>query len=183
MGKRAVPFSHEVYIEQDDFMENPPNKFFRLAPGMEVRLKGAYIIKCTGFRKNEKSGAIEEVYCTYDPETRSGGNASEKKVKGTLHWVSAAHAVNAEVRLYDRLFNHEDPSGQKDDDYRVFLNPDSLKILTNCKVEPSLANATVSERFQFQRLGYFCLDPDSTVSKLVFNRTVQLKDTWAKVNK
>ena len=183
MGKRAVPFSREVYIEQDDFMENPPNKFFRLAPGMEVRLKGAYIIKCTGFKKNEKSGAIEEVYCTYDPETRSGGNASEKKVKGTLHWVSAAHAVDAEVRLYDRLFNHEDPSGQKEDDYRKFLNPDSLKILTNCKVEPSLANAAVSERFQFQRLGYFCVDPDSTVSKLVFNRTVQLKDTWAKVNK
>jgi len=183
MGKRTVPFSRDVYIEQDDFMENPPNKFFRLAPGMEVRLKGAYIIKCTGFRKNENSGAIEEVYCTYDPETRSGGNASEKKVKGTLHWVSAAHAVNAEVRLYDRLFDHEDPSGQKDDDYRKLLNPDSLKILTNCKVEPSLANATVSDRFQFQRLGYFCLDPDSTVSNLVFNRTVQLKDTWARINK
>ena len=183
MGKRAVPFSREVYIEQDDFMENPPHKFFRLAPGMEVRLKGAYIIKCTGFRKIENSSAIEEVYCTYDPETRSGGNSSEKKVKGTLHWVSAAHAINAEVRLYDRLFNHEDPSGQKEDDYRQFLNPDSLKVLTNCKIEPSLANAAVSERFQFQRLGYFCLDPDSTVSNLVFNRTVQLKDTWAKVNK
>jgi glutaminyl-tRNA synthetase len=183
MGKRAVPFSREVYIEQDDFMENPPNKFFRLAPGMEVRLKGAYIIKCTGFKKNEKSGATDEVYCTYDPETRSGGNASEKKVKGTLHWVSSAHAVNAEVRLYDRLFNHEDPAGQKEDDYRRFLNPDSLKVLTNCKVEPSLANAEVSEKFQFQRLGYFCVDPDSTVSNLVFNRTVQLKDTWAKVNK
>jgi glutaminyl-tRNA synthetase len=183
MGKRAVPFSREVYIEQDDFMENPPHKFFRLAPGMEVRLKGAYIIKCTGFRKIENSSSIEEVYCTYDPETRSGGNASEKKVKGTLHWVSAAHAINAEVRLYDRLFNHEDPSGQKEDDYRQFLNPDSLKVLTNCKIEPSLANAAVSERFQFQRLGYFCLDPDSTVSNLVFNRTVQLKDTWAKVNK
>jgi glutaminyl-tRNA synthetase len=183
MGKRAVPFSREVYIEQDDFMENPPHKFFRLAPGMEVRLKGAYIIKCTGFRKIENSSSIEEVYCTYDPETRSGGNASEKKVKGTLHWVSADHAINAEVRLYDRLFNHEDPSGQKEDDYRQFLNPDSLKVLTNCKIEPSLANAAVSERFQFQRLGYFCLDPDSTVSNLVFNRTVQLKDTWAKVNK
>jgi glutaminyl-tRNA synthetase len=183
MGKRVVPFSHEVYIEQDDFMEFPPNKFFRLAPGMEVRLKGAYIIKCTGFRKNEKSGVIEEVYCTYDPDTRSGGNASGKKVKGTLHWVSASHAVEAEVRLYDRLFDHEDPSGQKDDDYRKFLNPDSLKILTNCKVEPSLANALPLDKFQFQRLGYFCVDPDSTISKLVFNRTVQLKDTWAKVNK
>jgi glutaminyl-tRNA synthetase len=183
MGKRAVPFCREVYIEKDDFMENPPGKFFRLAPGMEVRLKGAYIIKCTGVKKNGKSGMIEEVYCTYDSNTRSGGNASEKKVKGTLHWVSARHALDAEVRLYDRLFIHEDPSGQKDDDYRTLLNPDSLKILTNCKVEPSLAKATVSDRFQFQRLGYFCLDPDSTVSKLVFNRTVQLKDTWAKVNK
>jgi glutaminyl-tRNA synthetase len=183
MGKRVVPFSREVYIEQEDFMENPPGKFFRLAPGMEVRLKGAYIIRCTGFKKNEKNGKIEEVYCTYDPETRSGGNASEKKVKGTLHWVSAEHAIDAEVRLYDRLFNHEDPSGQKDDDYRILLNPDSLKILTNCKVEPSLASAVPFDKFQFQRLGYFCLDPDSTVSNLVFNRTVQLKDTWAKVNK
>jgi glutaminyl-tRNA synthetase len=183
MGKRVVPFSREVYIEQEDFMENPPGKFFRLAPGMEVRLKGAYIIRCTGVKKNEKNGKIEEVYCTYDPETRSGGNASEKKVKGTLHWVSAEHAIDAEVRLYDRLFNHEDPSGQKDDDYRILLNPDSLKILTNCKVEPSLASAVPFDKFQFQRLGYFCLDPDSTVSNLVFNRTVQLKDTWAKVNK
>jgi glutaminyl-tRNA synthetase len=183
MGKRVVPFTREVYIEQEDFMENPPHKFFRLGPGLEVRLKGAYIIKCTGFRKNDRSGAIEEVYCTYDPDTRSGGNASEKKVKGTLHWVSADHAVDAEVRLYDRLFNHEDPSGQKEDDYRIYLNPDSLKILTNCKVEPSLAGAMPPDRFQFQRLGYFCVDPDSTVSKLVFNRTVQLKDTWAKVNR
>ena len=183
MGKRIVPFSCEVYIEQDDFMENPPNKYFRLAPGMEVRLKGAYIIKCTGFKKNEQSDIIEEVYCTYDPETRSGGNASEKKVKGTLHWVSAGNAIDAEVRLYDRLFDHEDPSGQKDDDYRKFLNPDSLKVLTNCKVEPSLANAVPPDRFQFQRIGYFCVDPDSTASKLVFNRTVPLKDTWAKLNK
>ena len=150
MGKRLVPFSREVFIEQDDFMEAPPNKFFRLAPGMEVRLKGAYIIKCEGFNKNEITGAIEEVYCTYDPATKSGGNTSDKKVKGTLHWVSAQHAVDAEVRLYDRLFNHEDPSGQKDDDYRKFLNPDSLKILTGCKVEPSLVSAKPLEKFQFQ---------------------------------
>lgn len=183
MGKRFVPFSREVFIEQDDFMEVPPHKFFRLTPGMEVRLKGAYIIKCEGFKKNETTGAIEEVYCTYDPETRSGGNISEKKVKGTLHWVSAQHAVDAEVRLYDRLFNHEDPAGQKDDDYRKFLNPDSLKILTGCKVEPSLGSAKTLDKFQFQRLGYFCVDYDSTVSKLVFNRTVQLKDTWSKINK
>ncbi|MEI6047967.1 MAG: glutamine--tRNA ligase/YqeY domain fusion protein [Bacteroidota bacterium] len=183
MGKRLVPFSREVYIEQDDFMETPPNKFFRLAPGMEVRLKGAYIIKCEGFKKDGITGAIEEVYCTYDADTRSGGNTSEKKVKGTLHWVSAQHAVDAEVRLYDRLFIHEDPSGQKDDDYRKFLNPDSLKILTGCKVEPSLGTAKPLEKFQFQRLGYFCVDSDSMETKLVFNRTVSLKDSWAKMNK
>jgi glutaminyl-tRNA synthetase len=183
MGKRVVPFSREIFIEQDDFMENPPGKFFRLAPGMEVRLKGAYIIKCEGFKKNDKTGTIEEVYCSYDPHTRSGGEGSGKKVKGTLHWVSAAKALDAEVRLYDRLFDHEDPSGQKDDDYCKFLNPDSLKILTGCKVEPSLAGARPPDRFQFQRIGYFCVDPDSTDSRLVFNRTVPLKDTWAKVNK
>jgi glutaminyl-tRNA synthetase len=182
-GTRLVPFSREVFIEQEDFMEVAPPKFFRLAPGMEVRLKGAYIIKCEGFKKNESTGVIEEVYCTYDPETRSGGITSEKKVKGTLHWVSALHAVEAEVRLYDRLFNHEDPAGAKCDDYRMLLNPDSLKVLSGCKVEPSLATAEPLDKFQFQRLGYFCVDYDSTPSKLVFNRTVQLKDTWAKINK
>jgi glutaminyl-tRNA synthetase len=183
MGKRLVPFCREVYIEQDDFMEVPPLKFFRLAPGMEVRLKGAYIIKCEGFKKNEITGAIEEVYCTYDPDTKSGENVSNKKVKGTLHWVSAQHAVDAEVRLYDRLFNHEDPAGSKCEDYRTLLNPDSLKILTGCKVEPSLASAKKLDKFQFQRLGYFCVDYDSTPEKLVFNRTVSLKDSWAKINK
>jgi glutaminyl-tRNA synthetase len=182
MGKREIPFSREVFIEQDDFMENPPQKFFRLAPGTEVRLKGAYIIKCTGLKKDE-SGKVAEVYCTYDPETKSGSNASEKKVKGTLHWVSASHAVDAEVRLYDRLFNNEDPAGQKDEDYRNFLNPDSLKILKGCKAEPSLANARPLDKFQFQRLGYFCADYDSTEEHPVFNRTVSLKDTWAKINK
>jgi glutaminyl-tRNA synthetase len=183
MGKRKISFCNEVYIEQEDFMENPPNKFFRLAPGMEVRLKGAYIIKCESFKKNEKTGIIEEVYCTYDPATRSGSNASEKKVKGTLHWVSARHAIDAEVRLYDRLFDHEDPAGQKDDDYRKFLNPDSLKVFKGCKLEPSLGSAKPLDKFQFQRLGYFCVDYDSTQSDLVFNRTVSLKDTWAKVKK
>ena len=183
MGNRLVPFSSEVFIEQDDFMEIPPNKFFRLAPGMEVRLKGAYIIKCEGFKKNEKTGKIEEVYCTYDRDTRSGGNSSDKKVKGTLHWVSAQHAVDAEVRLYDRLFNHEDPAGQKDDDYRKFLNPESLKILKGCKIEPSLASARPLDKFQFQRLGYFCVDNDSKQDHLVFNRTVSLKDSWSKINK
>jgi glutaminyl-tRNA synthetase len=182
MGKREIPFSREVFIEHDDFMENPPHKFFRMAPGIEVRLKGAYIVKCTGFSKDE-TGNIIEIYCTYDPATRSGESGSEKKVKGTLHWVSASHAVDAEVRLYDRLFNHEDPSGQKDNDYRSFLNPDSLKILKSCKVEPSLANVKPLDKFQFQRLGYFCVDYDSTKDHLVFNRTVSLKDTWAKINK
>ncbi len=183
MGSRIIPFCNEVYIEHDDFMETPPNKFFRLAPGLEVRLKGAYIIKCVGFKKNEKTGIPEEVYCTYDPETKSGGDASGKKVKGTLHWVSARHSIDAEVRLYDRLFITEDPAGQKDDDYRQFLNPESLKVLTGCKLEPSLRSAKPLDKFQFQRLGYFCVDYDSQEGQLVFNRTVQLKDTWAKINK
>ena len=183
MGKRSVPFCGAVYIENDDFMETPPNKFFRLAPGMEVRLKGAYIIRCDSFKKNETTGIIEELHCTYDPDTRSGGKLSDKKVKGTLHWVSASHAIDAEVRLYDRLFNHEDPSGQKDEDYKTFINPDSLKTLTGCKVEPSLATAKPLDKFQFQRLGYFCVDYDSTPDHLVFNKTAGLKDTWAKINK
>lgn len=183
MGSRIVPFSRELYIEQEDFMENPPNKFFRLAPGMEVRLKGAYIVKCEGFKKNETTGTIEEVYCSYDADTRSGGKMSDKKVKGTLHWVSAEHAADAEVRMYDRLFSHEDPAGQKDVDYRNYLNPDSLKVLTGCKVEPSLRNSKPLDKFQFQRLGYFCVDSDSVTDHLVFNRTVSLKDTWAKINK
>ncbi len=181
-GTRLVPFSSEVYIEQEDFMENPPHKFFRLAPGQEVRLKGAYIVKCTGLKKND-AGEIVEVHCTYDPATRSGGPESDRKVKGTLHWVSAAHALDAEVRLYDRLFNDEDPSGHKDIDAREFLNPDSLTVLTGCKVEPSLSDVKPLDKFQFQRAGYFCVDYDSQPGKLVFNRTVGLKDTWAKQNK
>lgn len=182
MGTRTIPFSREIYIEQEDFMENPPHKFFRLAPGMEVRLKGAYIIKCTGLKK-DTDGNVVEVMCTYDPETRSGASLSDRKVKGTLHWVSAGHAIDAEVRLYDRLFNSEDPAGQKDEDYRNFLNPDSLKVLRGCKAEPSLAKAGPLDKFQFQRLGYFCVDSDSTADRLIFNRTVGLKDTWAKINK
>lgn len=181
-GKRLVPFSREIFIEKDDFMENPPHKFFRLAPGQEVRLKGAYIIKCTGVVKNS-AGEITEVHCTYDPETRSGGPQADRKVKGTLHWVSAAHALDAEVRLYDRLFSDEDPSGHKDIDPREFLNPDSLTVLTGCKVEPSLADVKPLDKFQFQRVGYFCADYDSSPGRLVFNRTVQLKDTWQKINK
>jgi len=181
-GKRQVPFCREIYIEQEDFLENPPPKFFRLAPGQEVRLKGAYIIKCTGLKKNE-TGEVVEVHCTYDPATRSGEPQSDRKVKGTLHWVSAAHGLDAEVRLYDRLFNDEDPSGHKDIDPRVFLNPDSLTILTGCKVEPSLADVKPLDKLQFQRTGYFCVDYDSRPGNLIFNRTVGLKDTWAKQNK
>jgi glutaminyl-tRNA synthetase len=181
-GRRLVPFSRELFIEQDDFMENPPHKFFRLAPGQEVRLKGAYIIKCTGLKKDD-AGEITEVHCTYDPETRSGGPQAGRKVKGTLHWVSAAHALDAEVRLYDRLFSDEDPSGHRDVDPREFLNPDSLTILTGCKVEPSLAVANPLDKFQFQRVGYFCVDYDSRPGSLVFNRTVGLKDSWAKQSK
>jgi len=181
-GSRMVPFSGELYIEQEDFMENPPSKFFRMTPGQEVRLKGAYIVKCTGVKKNA-AGEPEEVYCTYDAETHSGAPQANRKVKGTLHWVSARHAVDAEVRLYDRLFSDEDPSGHKDVDPREFLNPESLTILKGCKVEPSLANPAVLEMFQFQRVGYFCADYDTVPGKPVFNRTVGLKDTWAKVNK
>jgi glutaminyl-tRNA synthetase len=183
MGSRLVPFCNEVYIEQDDFMESPPAKFFRLAPGMEVRLKGAYIIKCVGFKKNEKTGIPDEIYCTYDPDTRSGDNASARKVKGTLHWVSAKHSIDAEVRLYDRLFITEDPASQKEEDYRKYLNPESLKIIDGCKLEPSLSSSKPGDKFQFQRIGYFCVDSDSKDGKLVFNRTVPLKDTWAKINK
>ncbi|HOK25855.1 MAG TPA: glutamine--tRNA ligase/YqeY domain fusion protein [Bacteroidales bacterium] len=181
MGTRKVPFCRELYIDREDFMETPPPKYYRLYPGNEVRLKGAYIIKCTGYRKNDHTGEIDEVYCTYDPETRSGGPSANRKVKTTIHWVSAPHAINAEIRLYDRLFTHEDPLGQKDRDFKEFLNPDSLKILKNCKLEPSLKNAKPLDKFQFQRVGYFCVDPDSTESYLIFNRTVQLKDTWSKL--
>jgi glutaminyl-tRNA synthetase len=181
-GIRLVPFTRDLYIEQEDFMEDPPNKFFRLAPGREVRLKGAYIIKCTDVKKNE-SGEVTEVRCTYDADTRSGAAQSDRKVKGTLHWVSAAHGLDAEVRLYDRLFSDEDPSGHKDIDAREFLNPESLTVLTGCKVEPSLAEAKHLDKFQFQRIGYFCVDYDSKPGKLVFNRTVSLRDTWAKLSK
>jgi glutaminyl-tRNA synthetase len=180
-GNRVVPFSREIYIEQDDFMEDPPNKFFRLGPGREVRLKGAYIIKCDDYKKDE-TGKITELYCTYDPETKSGSEVS-RKVKGTLHWVSVKHSVDAEVRIYDRLFMNEDPDvAEEGKDFKSNLNPESLKTI-NGKIEPSVKDAKVLDKFQFQRLGYFCIDPDSTSGKLVFNRTVTLKDTWAKMNK
>ena len=180
MGVRKVPFSKILFIEQDDFREHPPKKYFRLSPGAEVRLRYAYIIKCTGVMKDEKTGEVIEVRCTYDPETKSGSPQSARKVKGTLHWVSAAHALGAEVRLYDRLFTVEDPGGQN---WRDFVNPHSLEVLRQCKVEPSLTTAKSQDRFQFERLGYFCVDDDSTQGSLVFNRTVTLRDTWAKIEK
>lgn len=180
-GTRTVPFSREIYIERDDFMENPPKKFFRLSPEREVRLKSAYIIKCEKVIKNENDEIIE-LKCTYDPETRSGSGSS-RKVKGTLHWVSAPHALDVEVRLYDRIFNDPDPAGHKDADFKEFLNPESLKILTEGKAEPSLASAKTGDHYQFQRIGYFTVDRDTTDNHLVFNRTVPLRDTWAKIAK
>jgi len=182
MGSRVVPFSKEIYIEQDDFMEDPPKKFFRLGPGREVRLKGAYIIKYEDYKKDE-NGNITELYCTYDADTKSG-SGNQRKVKGTLHWVSVNHALDAEVRLYDRLFKNEFPDEVEDDtkDFKSNLNSDSLKIVTG-KIEPSIKEAKALDKFQFQRLGYFCVDPDSTSEKLVFNRTVPLRDSWAKKNK
>ena len=178
-GTRRVPFSRVLYIERDDFREEPPKKFFRLSPGREVRLRGAYFITCTGVVKDPVSGAIVELRCTYDPATRGGDAADGRKVKSTLHWVSAAHAVGVEVRLYDRLFTSENPGAI--DDYRSALNPRSLEVLTACWLEPSVAGASPGTVYQFERLGYFCVDPDSTTDHLVFNRTVTLKDTWARI--
>ena len=179
-GKHQMPFSRELYIERDDFMEEPPKKFFRLTPGKEVRLKGAYIIMCTGCTK-DADGNVTEIQCTYDPDTLSGSAGSQRKVKGTLHWVSARHCVDAEVRLYDRLFAVENPSADTEHDFRELLNPDSLRIITDAKIEPFLAEtAKVGDTFQFQRIGYFTVDQDSTPGHLVFNRTIGLKDSWAK---
>ena len=180
-GTHEMPFSREIFIEREDFMENPSKKYFRLAPDKEVRLKAAYIIKCTGVKK-DSNGEIEEIYCEYDPESKSGMPGSERKVKGTLHWVSAAHCKEAEVRLYDRLFMVENPAEEKEKDFRELLNPDSLKVLSNIKIEPYLAQtAKAGDHYQFQRIGYFTVDPDSDENKLVFNRTISLKDSWAKV--
>jgi glutaminyl-tRNA synthetase len=177
-GTRAVPFSRVLYIEREDFAENPPKKFFRLSPGREVRLRGAYFVTCTGIEKNA-AGEIVELRCSYDPATRGGDAPDGRKVKSTLHWVSAAHAVDAEVRLYDRLFTTEMPGAGGD--YRTDLNPASLEVLRGCKLEPSASAAKPGERFQFERMGYFCVDPDSAAPSLVFNRTVGLKDTWARI--
>jgi len=183
MGTRRVPFCRELYIERDDFREEPPRKYFRLAPGREVRLRYAYFITCHEVITDEDSGEIVELRCTYDPETRGGSAPDGRKVKGTLHWVSARHCLEAEVRLYDRLFMKADPTAdeKKGNDFKEFLNPDSLKTLTSCKIEPALDGAEPGLRLQFERKGYFCVDPDSTRGKLVFNRVVALRDTWAKI--
>jgi glutaminyl-tRNA synthetase len=179
-GTRKVPFSRVIYIEHDDFREDPPKKFYRLSPGKEVRLRNAYFVTCREVVKDE-GGAVVRLLCTYDPATRGGNAPDGRKVKATLHWVSAAHAVDAEVRLYDRLFSVEDPSDEVGADWKSFLNPNSLERLTGCKLEPSLAGLTSGARVQFERLGYFCVDPDSAPGALVFNRTVTLKDAWAKI--
>jgi glutaminyl-tRNA synthetase len=179
-GTRRVPFSRVLYIEREDFAENPPKKFFRLAPGREVRLRGAYFVTCTGVEK-DAAGEVIEVRCSYDPGTRGGDAPDGRKVKSTLHWVSAAHAVDAEVRLYDRLFTSEMPGAAGD--YHADLNPASLEVLARCKLEPSAALARPGDRFQFERMGYFCVDPDSREGALVFNRTVTLKDTWARIQR
>ena len=180
-GTHKITFSRELWIERDDFMEDAPKKFFRLSPGKEVRLKNAYIVMCTGCKKNE-NGEIEEIYAEYDPTSKSGMEGANRKVKGTLHWLSTAHCLPAEVRLYDRLFNVENPSADERD-FRELLNPDSLTVLTNCYVEEYLKERKAGDFLQFQRIGYFTIDSDTTENLIVFNRTVGLKDTWAKINK
>ena len=180
MGTRLVPFTRELYIERDDFMEEPPKKFYRLSPGTEVRLRYAYFITCTDVVK-DANGEITEIHCTYDPASRGGNSPDGRKVKSTIHWVSATENVEAEVRLYDRLFSDEEPDGHKDIDFKEFMNHDSLQVLPKCYIEPFVKGAKVLDHFQFERLGYFNVDQDSTPEKLVFNRTVQLKDTWTKV--
>jgi glutaminyl-tRNA synthetase len=179
-GKRKVPFSKVLYIEQEDFMENPPRKFFRLGIDREVRLRYAYFVKCTHVVK-DNDGKVTEVHCTYDPASKGGKSPDGRKVKGTLHWVSAKHALKTEVRLYDRLFTVENPLSDKEKDFKDFINEDSLKVIENAMLEPHLQNAKAGEQFQFERMGYFCVDKDSATDKLVFNRTVSLRDSWAKI--
>jgi len=178
-GTRKITFSKTLYIEQDDFMEDPPKKFYRLSPGQEVRFRYSYLITCQ--KAIKKDGKIVELRCTFDPETKGGYAPDGRKVKSTIHWVSAENAINAEVRLYDRLFTIEDPAGQKEKDYKDFLNPNSLEILKDCKVEPGLKNLKPLDRFQFERLGYFSIDKDTKKDKPIINRTVTLRDTWAKI--
>jgi len=181
MGTRNIPFSRVIYIERDDFMENPPRKYHRLGPGREVRLRNAYVIKYESLVRDEKTGEVVELHCSYDPETRNGAPADGRKVQGVIHWVSANHCLPVEVRLYDRLFSIHDPGSEED--FTKYLNPDSLEILQNCYAELSLKNAEPGSRYQFERMGYFCADPDSTENRVVFNRIVPLRDSWTKVSK
>jgi len=184
MGTRKVPFSRVLYIERGDFREDPPRKWFRLAPGREVRLRYAYLITCVGVVKDEQTGEVVELHCTYDPETRGGDAPDGRKVRGTLHWVSAAHALEAEARLYDHLFVKENPDDVEEGaDFTSYVNPNSLEVLTSCRVEPSLKDAAPGSRYQFERQGYFCVDVDSSEGALIFNRTATLRDTWAKIEK
>ncbi|MCI5082474.1 MAG: glutamine--tRNA ligase/YqeY domain fusion protein [Saprospiraceae bacterium] len=183
MGSRKMPFSREIYIERDDFMEDPPKKFFRMGPGKNVRLKGAYILHCEDYKKDPETGEILEVYCTYYPDSRSGSDTSGVKAKGVLHWVSIAQALPVEVRNYERLFTDPTPASHEDKDYLEFLNSESLEVIETAYAEPSLKNAKIGEQLQFMRKGYYCVDPDSTDEKMVFNRTVTLKDSWAKAQK
>lgn len=180
MGSRKVPFSRELYIEQEDFMENPPKKYYRLAPGREVRLRYGYFVKCVNVVKDPNTGEVIEIHCTYDPETKSGFAPDGRKVDATIHWVSAAHSLPAEVRLYDRLFRVANPL-REGTDFIEFLNPKSVEILMNCRMEPSMKETVPGDKYQFERLGYFCTDPDSSANIIVFNRTVTLRDTWAKI--
>jgi glutaminyl-tRNA synthetase len=180
-GTRSVPFSKELFIEQEDFLEDPPKKFFRLAPGRTVRLRYAYLVTCTGVARNG-NGEIVEIHCQYDPASLTGDSAGSPKAKATLHWVSARNSISAEVRLYDRLFSVENPSDEKEGkDFKSYLNPVSLEVVSSCRIEPGLAGAKPGDRYQFERLGYFCVDPDSRRESLVFNRTVTLRDAWAKI--
>jgi glutaminyl-tRNA synthetase len=182
-GTRQIPFSREIYIELDDFMEEPPKKFYRLAPGREVRLRYAYFITCRKVIK-DSTGNIVELRCTYDPATRGGDSPDGRKVKSTLHWVCAKNAVDAEARLYENLFTKESPDeAQESQDFTAFINPNSIKVLNGCKIEPYLKDAKPLSRWQFERLGYFCVDPDSKDGKLIFNRTATLRDEWAKIQK
>jgi len=184
MGTRRVPFSRVLYIEREDFREDPPKKWFRLAPGREVRLKHAYYVTCVDVVKDEQTGKVVELHCTYDPQSRGGWAPDGRKVRGTLHWVSAAHSLEAKVRLYDHLFTKANPDDVEDgSDFKANLNPNSLEMLMSCRVEPGLKDAAPGSRYQFLRLGYFCVDPDSSGGALVFNRTVSLRDTWAKIEK
>ncbi len=183
-GTRKVPFSRVLYIEQDDFREDPPKGYYRLSPGREVRLRYGYLVTCTSVVKDPSTSEIIEVHCTYDPATRGGNTPDGRKVKSTIHWVSAAHALEADVRLYETLFSKEDPNQTPEgQDFTANLNPHSLEVVSNAKLEPSLAGAAPGSRYQFERLGYFCVDPDSASGNLVFNRTVALKDTWARIEK